>query len=115
MTTRATGSPAISPIGLGIVALMLATAAIHLYLGSMGFPLFILNGLGYIALLAALYLPVPQLMRYRNLARWALIGYTALTVILWLVIGARTPIGYVDKLIELALISLLLIEWRARR
>ena len=95
--------------------LAFGTAIIHLYLGSLGFPLFLLNGLGYLALVAALYLPVPHLARYSSAVRWVLIGYTALTVVLWILVGARNPIGYADKLIELALIVLLLIEWRHTR
>jgi hypothetical protein len=100
---------------IGIVVLAFGTAIIHLYLGLSGFPLFVLNGLGYLAFVAALYLPVQQLARYRGTVRWALIGYTALTIVLWLLVGARTPIGYADKLIEIALIALLLIEVRRTR
>lgn len=99
---------------IGIIVLTAATALIHLYLGLLGFPLFILNGLGYLTLLAALYLPVPQLARYRNAARWVLVGYTALTIFLWILVGARTPIGYIDKLIEVALIALLILDARRR-
>ena len=95
----------------GIVLLTLATAVIHLQLAFPD-PVFILNGLGYLALLAALYLP--QLASYRNLVRWILVGYAALTVLLWILVGARTPIGYIDKAIEVALISLLLLEARRR-
>ena len=97
----------------GIVLLTLATAIIHLQLAFPD-PVFILNGLGYLALLAALYLPIPQVARYRNAVRWVLVGYAALTIFLWVLIGARTPIGYIDKAIELALISLLLLEARQR-
>ncbi|HEX2728437.1 MAG TPA: hypothetical protein VHM16_01710 [Rubrobacteraceae bacterium] len=99
---------------IGIIVLTAATALIHLYLGLLGFTLFILNGLGYLTLLAALYLPVPQLARYRNAARWVLVGYTALTIFLWILVGARTPIGYIDKLIEVALIALLILDARRR-
>ncbi len=98
----------------GIVLLTLATAVIHLQLNFPD-PVFILNGLGYLALLAALYLPVPRLAGYRSLARWALVGYTALTILLWVLFGARTPIGYADKLIEAALIALLLVDARRSR
>lgn len=94
----------------GIIVLTVATALIHLYLGVQGFPLFVLNGLGYLALLAALYLPVPQLARYRTIARWVLLGYTVLTILLWVLIGARTFLGYSDKIIEVALAALLLLE-----
>lgn len=75
-------------------------------------PVFILNGLGYLTLLAALYLPIPQLSPYRHIVRWLLIGYTALTVILWIAIGLRTPTGYVTTADEVVLILLLLFEAR---
>jgi hypothetical protein len=95
----------------GIALLTLGTALIHLQLAFPD-PVFILNGLGYLALLAALFLPIPQIARYRNAVRWVLVGYAALTVFLWVLIGARTPIGYIDKAIEVALITLLLLEAR---
>jgi hypothetical protein len=95
----------------GIVLLTVATALIHLQLAFPD-PVFILNGLGYLALLAALYLPIPQVARYRHAARWVLVGYTTLTLFLWILIGARTPIGYTTAVIEVALIALLLLEAR---
>jgi hypothetical protein len=98
----------------GIVLLTLGAALIHLQLAFPD-PIFILNGLGYLALLAALYLPIPQIARYRDLVRWVLIGYTALTVFLWVLIGARIPIGYTAVTIEVALIALLLLEARRSR
>jgi membrane-bound ClpP family serine protease len=95
----------------GIVVLTLGTACIHF---SLNFPDpgFILNGLGYVALLAALYLPVPQLARYGNVVRWILIGYAALTILLWILFGDRTLTGYTAKAIEIALIALLLLDAR---
>ncbi len=109
-----TTSPASTALRVGIVLLTLATALIHLQLAFPD-PAFILNGLGYLALLAALYLPVPRLARYRNIVRWVLIGFTALTILLWILLGARTPIGYIDKAIEIVLILLLLLEARSSR
>ena len=106
--------PSDAVLRVGIVLLTLATAIIHLQLAFPD-PGFILNGLGYLTLLAALYLPVPRLARRRNVVRWVLIGYTALSILLWVLLGARTPIGYIDKTIEVALITLLLIEARRRR
>jgi hypothetical protein len=107
-------------LGVGIFLLTLATAVIHLYLGitaigSMGFNfgvmLFILNGLGYLGLVAALQLPIRQLARFRSAARWALVAFTALTIVLFFVMAPQyTIIGYVDKAIEVALIALLLAE-----
>lgn len=94
-----------------IVIFALATAVIHLWLGiPNNFLMFTLNGIGYLVLVAALYLP--QLSRYRLWIRWALILYTAVTVIAWVVIGQRNLIGFVDKAIEVVLIILLFIEGR---
>ena len=45
--------------------------------------LFILNGLGYFALLAAFYLPMFQ--RFHNAVSWAFIAYTAVTILLYFV------------------------------
>lgn len=98
----------------GIILLTVGTALIHLQLNFPD-PVFILNGLGYLALLAALYLPLTQFEDRRDTIRWALIGFTTLTVVLWILFGERTPIGYIDKLIEVALISLLLVESRRSR
>jgi len=106
--------PSDAVLRVGIVLLTLATAIIHLQLAFPD-PGFILNGLGYLTLLAALYLPVTRLARRRNAVRWVLIGYAALSILLWVLLGARTPIGYIDKTIEVALITLLLIEARRRR
>ncbi len=109
-----TTSRASITLRVGIVLLTVATALIHLQLAFPD-PAFILNGLGYLALLAALYLPVPRVARYRNTVRWILMGYAALTIFLWILLGARTPIGYIDKAIEVALIALLLLEARGSR
>ena len=99
-------------LGVGIFLLTLGTAGIHLFLGlNFGLPLFILNGLGYLGLLAALQLPVPQLARFRGAARWTLMGYTALTIVLFFIMAPEYMIiGYVDKAIEVALIALLLAD-----
>jgi hypothetical protein len=104
----------LSTLRIGILILSLLTALIHIYL-AFQFPngtdiIFVLNGLGYLGLAALLYLPLPSMQRYRPLVRWMLIGYTALTVILWVLIGARNAIAYFDKLIELGLMALLWME-----
>jgi hypothetical protein len=107
-------------LGVGIFVLTLATAVIHLYLAITAIPLmglnfgvmlFILNGLGYLGLLAALQLSVRQLARFRSAARWALVAFAALTIVLFFVMAPEyTIIGYVDKAIEVALIALLLAD-----
>lgn len=96
---------------IGIILLTIVTAVVHL---TLVFPsvLFILNGLGYLTLLAALYLPIPQLTPYRNLIRWVLLGYTALTIVLWVIMGSRILVGYVDKALEVVLVILLWLESR---
>jgi hypothetical protein len=95
-----------------IILLTLATALIHFYLSFlMRFDLlFTLNGLGYLALLAALFLPVPLLARYRQVVRILLFLYTLLTILLWVFLGDRSTIGYVDKAIEVGLLILLWLD-----
>jgi hypothetical protein len=75
--------------------------------------LFALNGLGYLILVAAFYLP--QLQGLNRRIRWVFIGYTLLTIILYFVwAGAAgewvAPMGPIDKVIEITLVILL---WRS--
>ena len=74
--------------------------------------LFLLNGIGYLVLVSALYLPA--LHQYRRIVRWLLIAFAAVTFTMYFAInGFRlNPISFVDKLAELTLIVLLLIEDR---
>ncbi len=105
-------------IRAAIVLLAIATASIHLYWSTqtgVGAPLMVLNGLGYLGLVTALYAPLPALKRYRSTIRWVLLGYTALTVVLWTLVGPRIAIAYADKVIELALIASLWLDGRAAR
>lgn len=115
MTTSARDTrPRLGPLQLGIIALTVATALIHLWLAiPENLILFYLNGLGYLALVTALYLP--QLSAYRRWVRYALIAFAAITIIGWVIVGERSTIAYVDKLIEVALIVLLVLEMRALR
>ena len=101
-----------------IIALTLATAAIHVLIAfgsttpsSADVP-FLLNAAGYVGLLGLLYLPVPQLDGYRGPIRVALMLFTALTIVLYFVFAgfAFAPVGYLDKAIEVALILLLVVE-----
>ncbi len=89
-----------------IVALTLATAAIHVTLGG---TLFLMNAIGYAALALALVLPGP-VARLRWLSRYALVGFTFVTIVGWLMFGARFDLAYLDKGIEVVLIGLVLIE-----
>jgi hypothetical protein len=80
-------------IQIGILVTVLITAIIHLAAAfdTILFehgpdPLFILNGLGYLGLLGAYFLPIPFFQQRHNLVRWALIAYAIVTIIAWLVI-----------------------------
>ena len=74
--------------------------------------LFLLNGIGYLVLVSALYLP--QLHQYQPIVRWLLIAFAAVTICMYFAIaGFRfNPIGYLTKGIEVTLIVLLLIDGR---
>jgi hypothetical protein len=101
-------------IRIGVAVLTLMAAIVHLSL-LFPDPVFILNGLGYLTLLATLYLPISRLVPYRQLVRWTLIGYATLTILAWVAIGERTPLGYSTTAGEVALVALLLIEGRRMR
>ena len=94
-----------------IVALTLATAWIHSTLGGL---LFTLNALGYlalgVALLIAFLVPLRIVQQLRWLPRVALIGYAALTIAGWVLMGPRYDMAYIAKAIEVGLIVLLVID-----
>ena len=100
-----------------IIVLTVITAIIHLLLGFRFLPdtfgiLFILNGIGYLVLLIGLYF-VPQLAPRRNLIRWLLLAFTAVTFVLYFVFNwpdVWGPMGLVDKGVELVLIILLWLD-----
>ena len=109
---------------IGIFLLTLVTAAVHLIIlniqmvnlkGSID-PLFTLNGLGYLVLLAAYFLPIPLAKNNRSLVRWVYIGFTLLTILAWVVMGVKSGpgalFGYITKIVEVALVVLL---WLDRR
>ena len=98
-----------------IIALALLTALIHLFLGVQGgIAIFILNGLGFIALVAALYL-LPQLAHWSTYIRWALVAYTAITIVAYFVVNQHPfedSVGLITKAIEVILIVLLYLQKR---
>lgn len=108
--------PQLNSIAYGVIILTTITALIHLYL-SFQFPngpdpVFLLNAVGYFALLAVIYIPVARLARYRLFACWLLIAYAALTIVLWFFFGANSGLAYMDKSVEVLLILLLWAETR---
>ena len=111
--------PRIGLLQIGIILLAVITALIHLYLSVRGFmmgrsgPLlimFILNFVGYMVLVTALYLP--PLQHIQSITRWILIAFATVTIITWYLISGSHPgiEDYVDKSVEVVLIILLLVE-----
>lgn len=97
---------------IGIVLAALATAILHITL----FPdiMFTLNGLGYIGLLGAYLLPIALFQQRHGMVWWAFVGYTLLTIVLWVVMGDKTfvagtssAIGYYAKAAEIVLLIFL--------
>ena len=96
---------------VAIVALTLATAYIHLTLGGL---LFTLNAIGYVVGAAALVVPIAIAVRYRWLVRIGLAGYAATTIAAWVIQPIYYPTAYLAKAIELALITVLAIDFIRR-
>jgi hypothetical protein len=98
-----------------IIILTLITAAVHLSFfisDPSGGLIYGLNALGYVLLLALLYLPIPSLTPFHTIVRRLLMGFTALTIIAYLIFGVvnhewTVPLGPIDKVIEVILIGLL--------
>jgi hypothetical protein len=106
-TNRAhVSQPLAAGLRIGIVVLTLATAQIHASLGGL---MFTVNAIGYAAFAAAMVLPGP-FDQLRWLVRYALIGFTTVTIAGWLAFGGRFELAYIDKAIEVALIGLVLVE-----
>jgi hypothetical protein len=104
---------ALNPKRYAIVALTVITALIHLGLGISPLnPLFLLNGIGYLVLIVALYF-ISQLAGQRSLIRWVLLAFTAITFVLYFAFNWPDiwgAIGLIDKAIELILIILLWLD-----
>ena len=100
---------------IGIIVFTLATAFLHLSLYPiLGIDPIVLNGLGYLALLAAYFLPIPFLQSQHRLVWWVLFGYTILTIVLWVILGEKdfsasssSAIGYYAKAAEVLLLAFL--------
>jgi hypothetical protein len=105
---------------IAIIVLTVATALVHLQRAWLAWGdndltttlMFGANFLGYLALITALYAPIAALAAYRKWIRWALIAFAVVTILGWVAVGAREPIGYIDKVIEIVLVVLLFLESR---
>ena len=112
-----------------VIILVFATAILHfaaafdrvLFPDGTPDPLFTLNGIGYLGLLGAFYLPIPFFQQRHKLVWQVLFGYIILTIVAWLVIwvgmnviaqgvpffGHDSVYGVPAKIIELVLLYLL--------
>lgn len=110
--------PTLGPLAAGVILLTLGAAAIHLYLAPIEFGtgatlfgvLFVLNGLGYLTMLAVIYAPLGFLAPFRLAARVILIVIAAASIGAYFYVGVFDTIGWVDKAVEAGLILLVLIE-----
>ncbi len=103
---RADVQPTTALLRASVVLLTIGTAAIHASLGGV---LFLANAAGYVAFAVAMLLP-GRIGPLRWLVRLALLGFTATTIGAWFLFGARFPLAYLDKGLEIALIVVLAIE-----
>jgi hypothetical protein len=101
----------------GLIVCTLATAILHLavYPDIAAYDPIFLNGFGYIVLLAMYFLPQFQQSHKRDW--WSLVGYTVLTIILWVVLGDKdfsntrtSAIGYYAKTAEVLLLGFLWLD-----
>lgn len=105
-----------------IILTGLVTALIHIFLGvtslgdSLGIP-FILNGLIYLALVYAVVGAPGFLQGRERLAHYLLIGFAAVTFVLYFVFngaeGLTGPIGMISKIDEVLLIIFTFLHLRA--
>jgi len=112
----------------GIILLALITSGLHFaaafdkQLFAEGpDPLFILNGVGYLGMIAAYFAPIAFVQEKHGLVRWGFIGYTILTIVAWIVIWVGFSVirdgipffshdsvyGVPAKIVELILLYLL--------
>jgi hypothetical protein len=100
-----------------IVLLTLITAGIHIYFFVTGdksyalYDMFLLNALGYLALISLLVLPLGLPASLHRLVRPVFIGYTILTIVLYLIIAGTSGIWSIP-LAPIAKFSELLLVWQ---
>jgi len=103
-----------------ILVLGLFTAIVHLIVLpivwgqiDMLFVLWVLNGVGYLVLLWALFTDPPFLQGTRPLLHYAFMAYTFVTILAWFALGSMTDrLAWVTKADEVLLIAALFIDLR---
>jgi hypothetical protein len=113
-----------STLRIAIIVLTLITAIVHLALAVMDLTgghaggltyAFIANGIGYLALLAALFMDVPYFRDHRDIAHWLLIAFAAVTLIGFFVVNGFSfgPAAIIAKVAEVLLIIATFLHMRA--
>lgn len=88
---------------------LLTTAAIHVWLAiPTHLIMFYVNAVGFIGLAALYTIGTPAIPRRRVVQ--VITVWTSATILFWLIIGERTLIAYLDKIIELAILGLLWLD-----
>ncbi len=108
MTPRSSLRPLDVVIRIAIVGLILGTAYIHSTLGGL---LFTLNAMGYLVAAVAIVIPLGLAIRFRWFIRLGLMGYAATAIAAWAVQGPFYTTAYIAKAIEVALITLLVVDF----
>jgi hypothetical protein len=95
-----------------VIVLALFTAIVHLIILNLSpdgiLPMFVLNGLGYFALLGAFLFKLPK--GQERLVHYVFMAYTLATIIAWVFLGARSTLGYSTKAVEVLLIAFLWLD-----
>jgi hypothetical protein len=108
-----------SNLRVAIIVLTIITAVIHLGIGagSLGTgdttfgALFVLNGVGYLVLLAALFTKyIPVLSGQNTLSHYLMIGFAAVTIIAFFAIN-RLDISWVSGLTKLDELLLIIVTY----
>jgi hypothetical protein len=107
-----------------IIVTAVITALVHLALGLSGIVnwginpfgvLFVLNGLGYLALLAALFAPnVPVFANNRALAHYLMIAFAGVTFVLYFVLNGFADMGAAAIVSKMSELLLMVSTWMHR-
>ena len=103
----------LSTLRPAIIVMTLFTAGVHLSLGISGIAggdittlsvLFVLNGIGYLTLLAAgLLVDAPFFVENRSLVFYLLAAFAVVTIIAWIPSGSYSPLAFATKADEVLL------------
>lgn len=87
-----------------VVFALLITAAIHVWLAiPTNLVMFYVNAAGFIVLAVLYVVRIKAIPRVRVIQ--VLTVWTSATILFWLIIGERTLIAYLDKIVELAVLG----------